>query len=96
MKTKLDAAKEKWKKTETYKNFKEALDELSQDEAISQIFGLGCGSLNAINPFSDAAQTRNQERSYIQTAIVLTMQEDLKSGKAICFSEEEINILISF
>lgn len=82
MKAKLDAAKSDWKKTDTYKKFKESLDELSGEVAVSKILGLACGSLNAINAFSEAAETRNRERSFIQTAIVLTMQEDLKSGKS--------------
>ncbi|KAJ5083847.1 hypothetical protein NUU61_008426 [Penicillium alfredii] len=87
MKTKLDAAKTEWKKTDTYRKFKEALDELSTEVAVSKILGLGCGSLNAINPFSEAAETRNRERSYIQTAIMLTIQEDLKSGPTLILQD---------
>lgn len=82
MKTRLDATKTEWKKTDTYKKFKKSLDELSEDVTVSKILGLGYRSLNAINAFSEAAKTRNQERSYIQTAIILTIQEDLKSGKS--------------
>lgn len=65
MKTKLDAAKTKWKKSDTYKNFKRSLDKLSEDITVSKIFGLGCGSLNSLNPFSEKAQMANREIAYI-------------------------------
>ncbi|KAJ5150360.1 zinc knuckle domain protein [Penicillium capsulatum] len=87
MKRNLDAAKAEWKKTDTYKKFKESLDKLSEEVAVSKILGLGCGSLNAINPFSKEAETRNRKRSYIQTAIILTMQEDLKSGPTLILQD---------
>lgn len=82
MKAKLDDAKKEWKKTDSYKRLKESLDELSDDVTVSKIFGLGCGSLIEINPWSEEAETEQRERSYIQTAILPTMQEDLMSGKS--------------
>ncbi|KAJ5178847.1 hypothetical protein N7492_002057 [Penicillium capsulatum] len=87
MKRNLDAEKAEWKKTDTYKKFKESLDKLSEEVAVSKILGLGCGSLNAINPFSEEAETRKRKRSYIQTAIILTMQEDLKSGPTLILQD---------
>ncbi|KAJ5820349.1 hypothetical protein N7474_005940 [Penicillium riverlandense] len=87
MKTKLDAAKIEWKKTDAYKNLKQYLDELSKDVEVSKIIGLGCGSLDGLNPFSEASQTRNRGRSYIQLAAVLTMQEDLKSGPEVILQD---------
>lgn len=80
MKTKLDAVKVEWKKTAGYENLRTFLRALSENVEVSKIVGLGVGSLNYLNPFSEEAQYLNSARSYTQLAILLVMQEELQHG----------------
>ncbi|KAJ5885513.1 hypothetical protein N7495_010023 [Penicillium taxi] len=101
MKKKLDAAKVAFKKTDAYKNLKKYIEELMKTTGVTKIVGLGCGSLNDFNPFSEKIQEEHHARSYIQLAVLLTMQEEINSGPEVIlqdptYGENEINFMTKY